>query len=507
MKIKTLVFLFALCAFASIVPQAASAQAQWSTGYWADAPTEPISGIDWAGLTHVIHWTIYPNADGSIQFQCAQSNCSQSSFTSYANNLIGPAHTHGVKVLLGLDVNGTSADWNGATSSGNLSTFVSNLVSAVNTYGYDGIDVDCESSVSMTQLGNFFVALRSAIGSGKLISSTTGDTSTRAFYATMAPYLDRLGVQTYGDPTYSDNLTWFNSALYSDSTTTCNSAGDVGTGGEASAQWYANCFINAGFPASKVEIGLAFFGYVMHGTTAPRQSLSGVTDSQYNYNTLFNNYNLSSATWDATAHVPWLPISGGYVTFDNAQAITDKVNYAKTNNLGGWIIWNVSSDYMSSGITPASQHPLLAAVAAAMGTSTSKDIYLAQSATGTGSGASCANALAYTYFNSSGNWTSGISQRHADRAGKHRSYLRHDHRFLRSYGAHIPRQRVVRTSRHSSIRERSRAHSALLVGQWSGHRFRQDLHRGRWRLEWRDQKHGQWNQPRQPSNFRRRWAE
>ena len=35
------------------------------------------------------------------------------------------------------------------------------------------------------------------------------------------------------------------------------------------------------------------------------------------------------------------------------------------------------------------------------------DIYIAQAATGAGNGSSCANALAYTYFNVGGNWTSG----------------------------------------------------------------------------------------------------
>jgi len=36
------------------------------------------------------------------------------------------------------------------------------------------------------------------------------------------------------------------------------------------------------------------------------------------------------------------------------------------------------------------------------------DIYIAQSATGAANGADCADALAVTYFNTSGNWTSGI---------------------------------------------------------------------------------------------------
>ena len=51
---------------------------------------------------------------------------------------------------------------------------------------------------------------------------------------------------------------------------------------------------------------------------------------------------------------------------DNAQSITDKINYVKTNNLGGWgSIWNIMNDYIP-GRTPA--NPLLTAVRNALGT-------------------------------------------------------------------------------------------------------------------------------------------
>ncbi len=47
---------------------------------------------------------------------------------------------------------------------------------------------------------------------------------------------------------------------------------------------------------------------------------------------------------------------------------------------------------------------------AAAGVSAAKDIYVAQTAQGGGTGANCSNALAYTYFNSAGNWGAGASQ-------------------------------------------------------------------------------------------------
>jgi len=56
------------------------------------------------------------------------------------------------------------------------------------------------------------------------------------------------------------------------------------------------------------------------------------------------------------------------LSWDNAQSVTDKVNYAKSNGLGGWMIWVLGWDDLP-GQTP--EYPLLAAVKAAFNPSTS----------------------------------------------------------------------------------------------------------------------------------------
>jgi hypothetical protein len=49
----------------------------------------------------------------------------------------------------------------------------------------------------------------------------------------------------------------------------------------------------------------------------------------------------------------------------------------------------------------------LVGIAFSYGTASANDVYIAQSAAGSANGSSCANAVAYGYFNTSGNWTSG----------------------------------------------------------------------------------------------------
>ncbi len=53
---------------------------------------------------------------------------------------------------------------------------------------------------------------------------------------------------------------------------------------------------------------------------------------------------------------------------------------------------------------------ILLAVVLYGGVAYANSIYIAQSATGSNNGSSCANAYAYTFFNSAGNWGSGSNQ-------------------------------------------------------------------------------------------------
>jgi hypothetical protein len=57
-------------------------------------------------------------------------------------------------------------------------------------------------------------------------------------------------------------------------------------------------------------------------------------------------------------------------------------------------------------------HPIvaLAVIALGCGVASANDIYIAQSAAGTGSGQDCADAKALSFFNTSGNWGTGASQ-------------------------------------------------------------------------------------------------
>ena len=331
----------------------ASFAAQWSVGYWTPwgTPSCPISEIDMDALTHIVHWGALVNADGSLDLNYDR-------ITADASALIAAAHAKNVKVLLGV----VQPYWLGQTANfqqnaaNNRAAFVSNIMSVVNTYGYDGVDLDWEpfdpgsNGAAMRSLAT---DLRANLGS-RLLTAAVIITSYN-YWGSVHTLFDRVNVMTYDMSGTWDPYSWHNAALY-------DTDGMV---------WSINLavtrFTAGGVPASKLGIGIPFYGWQWTGggITAPRQTWSGTPNmSQINYNSLAPLIGQRTYGWDGGAHTPYLSASDSFLSYDNEQSVTDKVNFAKSNNLGGWIIWNVATDYFPAG---SPKHPLLTAVKNAMG--------------------------------------------------------------------------------------------------------------------------------------------
>lgn len=167
-------------------------------------------------------------------------------------------------------------------------------------------------------------------------------------------------------------------------------------------------FRQGGIPADKIGIGLPFFGYQWTGggVSGPRQTWSTLPAIQaVPYQSFASQLNSTNVVRDSAASVPYLTNNSStpsYLTFDDATSIAAKVNYAKTQGLGGWIIWTLGGDYLP---TSSDRTPLLSAVRSALGaTATAPSITSASSLPPATSG------TAYTYtLTSSG--TSPISWR------------------------------------------------------------------------------------------------
>src|SRR5262249_35144803 len=137
-----------------------------------------------------------------------------------AISLAQAAHAHNVKAMLMLGGAGNGRPIANAASSANLSTFVTNLVNALNTLGYDGIDLDWEDSLNVDDLVSLAQALRAA--KSNILLTYPGGTLNPNFQSvdsrmvTLAKSLDRFMIQSYFPDTAvagSGWLSWFNSPL------------------------------------------------------------------------------------------------------------------------------------------------------------------------------------------------------------------------------------------------------------------------------------------------------
>lgn len=317
----------------------------WSIGFYTPwgHPVLPVSDIQWNGLTHVAMYAVVPNADGSLEFTFGD-------MATKAPELIAAAHANNAKVLLSVWQNGPG-NYPSAVKD-HRATLVGNIMNVVDTYGFDGVDIDWESNFDQSLCKGFLIDLRSKLGTKPInICVNTAPANSDSLY----PYVDRISAMTYDLNGTWNPYSWYNSALYSPP-----------PGNQVwSTHLTRQRFEAAGVPLSKFCTGFAFYGNTITGVAAPRVTGATYTVSQISYNTIATSYDTTKAHWDDEAKVPWLPIDGGYITYDNERSIKEKVNYIQQNGLGGWIIWALDSDYLPDNSV---KNPLLNAIAEAMGT-------------------------------------------------------------------------------------------------------------------------------------------
>jgi chitinase len=221
----------------------------------------------------------------------------------------------------------------------------------VDAQGYDGVNIDWEGSpVDVLQLAT---ELRARLGT-RLLSADALYTDSYYWARSHAPF-DRVNIMTYDMTGAWNPYSWHNAALY-----------DFG-GTVWSVNKAVNWFAAEGTPREKLNIGIPFYGWLWTGgVTGPTQPIPSTTNlKQVNYNTFVSQITPQRYNWDAVAKVPYLsfntgiPSAGQFLTYDNELSITDKIQYAQTNHLGGWIIWNLQGDYLPLA---SEKHPLLKAV-------------------------------------------------------------------------------------------------------------------------------------------------
>ena len=285
----------------------------------------------------------------------------------------------GLKTLISVG----GASWSGNFSDAALTPesralFATSCTDFMETYGFDGIDIDWEypggggfaSNTTRPEDTPNFTLLLQAVRSEL---DARGALNGRQYLLTMAapagaakianleveqihPLLDFINVMTYDYNGPWSSVSNFNAPLYL-------SPGDPtapGNNADATIQNY----LGRGVPADKLVLGVPFYGRAVEGvgnvngglfqayTTTPMGTwdtaatgASGIFD----YADIVQNYLGQPGTVlhrDAGSSVPWLhnPSNGFFLSYDDPISLAVKKQYISANGLGGVMIWEMSGD-------------------------------------------------------------------------------------------------------------------------------------------------------------------
>lgn len=306
----------------------------------------PVSEIDFGAFTHLIHFSVRPRSDGTLDVSAITAASSQ--------EVVRAAHAAGRKVLLCAGGSDTGADWAPAIADpATRSALVDALLAMVTDRHYDGIDLDFEpldparlgDPSLLADFGAFVDGLHARLAAqGLLLTAAPGPTMLEAsFYAARQAEFDQINLQTYNLSGVSTKETWHNSAL--------TSGGAVnGSNGQPlpSCESKLQLYRDAGAAPAKLGLGIDFNRKTWAGASAPQQKLTGVSPPQpITYAQVMDTLDSSSAYhWDDGPQVPWvLGSSPAFVSYDDDRSVGAKIDYVKSQHLGGAMIWELSAGY------------------------------------------------------------------------------------------------------------------------------------------------------------------
>jgi chitinase len=257
--------------------------------------------------------------------------------------------------------------------------FVASCVNMMIQYGFNGIDIDWEYPTGGGEVGNSarpedtlnFTLL---LAEFRQQLEVQGSTDSQHYLLTIAApssaqqyqkielekimaSLDWINVMTYDFSGAWSDQTGFNAPLYADP----NSPDLPTNNADATIQGY----LAAGVPASKLVLGVPFYGRGWTGVDNVNdglyQSYVGLPDGtfeagSYEYYDLATNYvGKFQRFWNDTAQVPWLydAETGTMISYDDPESIALKAQYVKDQGLGGVMIWELASDDLTHSLLDA----------------------------------------------------------------------------------------------------------------------------------------------------------
>ena len=333
----------------------------------------PASNIDFSVITQVIHFSVLPNPDGSLD------TTGNSLTPAYTSDVVSRAHAAKRQALI--CVGGAGTSFQSAVSNAYLAGFVTRLTNFMAVGGYDGIDVDWEPLNDSDQIlfTNFVTHLRTALDGfsvHKLLTVAVPTDATPSLLASVQSKFDEINLMTYDlSGPWDGWVTWFNSPIYNGGLTFLSVPGKS----VPSIEGAVTNFLAGGVATNKLGIGIPFYGYIWQGgagtatggATQPDQGWTtppSVTAYAYN-DIVSSNFAASQYHYDAKAQAAYFSITNAqaakdmFISYEDQRACAAKASYVRNRGLGGMIIWELTQDHQ-----PNQPDPLLQAIKQALQT-------------------------------------------------------------------------------------------------------------------------------------------
>lgn len=317
-------------------------------GNWGHLPTEE---IDWDAFTHLFYFSLFAHEDGSL----SPIEMYHTFSPDRINAIIKAAHEHNTPVLYSIGGWGNYEGFRSAIRPENRHTFVSNLISVMTTWGFDGIDIDMEPINSgdeqdyiafIQELHRDIRNVETPLGYRPILTAATSWKP--ELFAKLHEYFDQINLMTYDfSGPWGGWVSWHNAPVY-DGGHVFESTGRP----LPSADGEVEKFIAAGVPKEKLGIGIDFYGYIWRGfVTRPLQSwlIPPVVTPNIPYWQILRDYfDEDKYHWDDKAHAPYLSFEADnllerkFISYDDERSIESKIEYVRAKGIGGTIIWEIS---------------------------------------------------------------------------------------------------------------------------------------------------------------------
>jgi chitinase len=365
-------------------------------GYWAVWQTQqyPLQRVAWHDMTHAAIAFVEPRAPANPTSQCpyktldnsnASANLGSGGMASFAT----AAKAGGAHPIISLGGQGAGAAFATAASAANRTQFVSDIVAACAQWGYEGVDLDWEESISTSDLQALIGALRTAAPPEFIITAAVGavntndglDPATGALWSAVASQMNQINVMTYtGSGNYPGWVVWYIDPL-----------SGQGSDHPFDVESSMAAYVSAGVPKAKLGVGIGFYGRAVSAPVMqPLMQYGAATvfedDSQLSYGNIARYFvgqggaqrvwdmsaQTSYLTWATEFHPAWTDQYPGdmgpatqFLTFEDSQTVSTKGAWVKQQGYGGAIIWTINEGTQYPYGADSYANPLLDATSAA----------------------------------------------------------------------------------------------------------------------------------------------